>query len=219
MVQKTWNFESMRRIQLLFQTIPLIERSSIIQLDELLWNTALCNMHALRGVNTICIASLKLHFSALSHQDYLKFVIYNPIAFLQTGEFPKVVKNDILEKNPLLSFNHTERSPINMILILISPTIWTNEIILFFWNIPSFFTSFSTSFFAFIIRATIERQTKMSQITPILGHINLGYVAPGIEKSAQGRMWWRLMKTCLMNSSGIQSEMSDQWWVRLSNAS
>ena len=176
-------------------------------------------MHALRGVNTICITSLKLHFSALSHRDYLKFVLYNPIALLQTGEFPKDVKNAILEKNPLLSFNHTERSPINIILILISPTIWTNEIILFFWNIPSYFTSFSTSFFAFIIRATIEQQTKMSQITPILGHIDPGYVAPGIEKSAQGRMWWRLMKTCLMNSSGIQSVMSDQWWVRLSNAS
>ena len=97
----------MRRIQLLFQTIPQIERSSIIQLDELLWNTALCNMHALRGVNTICIASLKLHFSALSHQDYLKFVIYNPIALLQTGVFPKDVKNAILKKNPIMKGPHS----------------------------------------------------------------------------------------------------------------
>ena len=47
----------------------------------------------LTGVNTICIASLKLHFSALSHRDYPKFVIYNPIALLQRGEFPKDVKN------------------------------------------------------------------------------------------------------------------------------
>ena len=71
-------------------------------------------MHALRGVNTICITSLKLHFSALSHRDYLKFVLYNPIALLQTGEFPKDVKNAILKKNPLLSFDHTERSQINI---------------------------------------------------------------------------------------------------------
>ena len=111
----------MRRIKLLFQTIRQIERSSIIQLDELLWNTAFCNMHALQGVNTICIASLKMHFSALSHRDYLKFVIYNPICLLQTGEFPRNVKNAILKKNPLSSFNHTERSPINKIFISFYP--------------------------------------------------------------------------------------------------
>ena len=39
------------------------------------------------------------------------------------------------------------------------------------------------------MEAKIEQQTKMSWITPILGHIDLGYVAPGFEKRAQGRMW------------------------------
>ena len=49
----------------------------------------------------------------------------------------------------------------------------------------------------------------MSQIKPILGHIDPGYVAPGIEKSAQGRMW------CLRTDEDMPDDMQDEWGFQI----
>ena len=58
------------------------------------------------------------------------------------------------------------------------------KISVFFRNVPSFLLRFT-----FIkVKATFKRQTKMSQLRPFLGHIDLRYVALEIEKCAQSRL-------------------------------
>ena len=71
-----------------------------------------------------------------------------------------------------------------MIFFSFQPESRQMKISVFFQNVPWFLLRFT-----FIkVRATFERQTKMSQLKPILGRIDLRYVALEIEKCAQSRL-------------------------------
>ena len=69
-----------------------------------------------------------------------------------------------------------------------------------FRNVPWFLLCFT-----FInVRATFERQTKMSRLRPILGRIDLRYVALEVEKCAQ---------SCL--SCPMPDEIGDEWGFQI----
>ena len=88
------------------------------------------------------------------------------------------------EKTLKILFFHTKRSTINMNFLLLLTTTYTNKNVLFFSNVTSFLLPLTLA----IVRATYERHTKMSQIRPILGHIDLTQVVPKIGRCAQGPM-------------------------------
>ena len=88
------------------------------------------------------------------------------------------------EKKLKMLCSHTKRSTINMSFLSLLTTTQTNKIVLFFSNVTSFLLPLTLA----IVRATYERHTKMSQIRPILGHIDLSQVVPKISRCAQGPM-------------------------------